>query len=217
MSFELIYAVVNDGTGTKLLHKAKEYGIKGGTILYGKGTVNNALLKFLCLYDERKEIVLMGTDSITAKSALENLNQYFKFDRPHHGIVFTVDTCRIYGSAYCQEAEGNGSEERGARDYMYQNIITIVNKGKAEEVIEAAESAGSKGGTIINARGSGIHETMKIFNMEIEPEKEIVMILAKKDTTEGIVQAIRDSLEIDKPGHGIIFVQDIHRTYGLYE
>ena len=100
---------------------------------------------------------------------------------------------------------------------MYQIIMAIVNRGMAEEVIEAAEAAGSKGGTIMNARGAGVRETKKVFNIEIEPEKEMVMILSKKDITEKIVSSIREKLEIDKPGNGIIFVQDVNKTYGIYE
>jgi nitrogen regulatory protein PII len=72
-----------------------------------------------------------------------------------------------------------------------------------------------KGATIINGRGSGIHETAKLFNMEIEPEKEIVLILAKEDIVKGIVEQISLDLEIEKPGNGIIFIQEVHQTYGI--
>lgn len=213
--FELVYVVVNYGMGSRILHKAKEYGISGGTIFLGKGTVNNSLLNFLSLYDERKEIVLLGTDNHTADHALVELNKEFKFEKPNHGIVFTTSACEIVGSR-CYKSEEN-EEGRGVNKLMYQNIITIVNRGKAEEVIEAAKAAGSKGGTIINARGSGVNETSKLFNMDIEPEKEIVIILSKEDITEAIVTSIREKLEIDKPGNGIIFIQNINKAYGIYE
>jgi nitrogen regulatory protein PII len=42
--------------------------------------------------------------------------------------------------------------------------------------------------------------------MDIEPEKEIVMILSEKDSTEAIVASIRKKLKIDEPGNGIIFI-----------
>lgn len=214
-SFELIYVIVNYGMGSKILQKAKEYGISGGTVFLGRGTVNNPLLNFLSLYDERKEIVLMGTDNHTADDALAELNKQFQFKKPNHGIVFTTSVCEIIGSrnSYCEENQ----EGRGVNKQMYQIIITIVNRGKAEEVIEAAKVAGSKGGTIVNARGSGVNETSKLFNMDIEPEKEMVIILSKQDITETIVSSIREKLEIDKPGNGIIFIQDIKKSYGIYE
>ncbi|NLB35758.1 MAG: P-II family nitrogen regulator [Clostridiales bacterium] len=213
--FELIYVVVNYGIASKILHKAKEHGISGGTIFFGRGTVNNSLLKFLSLYDERKEIVLMGTDSHTAHDALVELNKEFHFEKANHGIVFTTGICDIIGSKH-QKFEEN-AQERGVDKPMYQIIITIVNRGMAEEVIEAAEAAGSKGGTIVNARGSGIHETSKLFNMDIEPEKEMVMIISKEEVTQAIVTSIRQKLEVDKPGNGIIFIQDVKNAYGIYE
>lgn len=213
--FELIYIIVNYGMGSRVLHKAKKYGISGGTVFLGRGTVNSSLLKFLSLYDERKEIVLMGTDKHTADRTLVELNKKFRFDKPNHGIVFTTSMWQVIGSRCCALEENE--EERGVNNSMYQIIITIVNRGKGEDVIEAAKAAGSKGGTIVNARGSGINETIKLFNMDIEPEKEMVMIISKKDITENIVSSIRERLEIDKPGNGVIFIQDIKRAYGIYE
>jgi nitrogen regulatory protein PII len=100
---------------------------------------------------------------------------------------------------------------------MYQEITVIVNKGLAEDVMEAAMKAGTKGGTIIGARGSGIHETSRLFSMEIEPEKEIVLILAKTEKTPEIVYEIRKKLQLDLPGNGILFVSDVREAYGLIE
>ncbi len=51
--------------------------------------------------------------------------------------------------------------------------------------------------------------------MEIEPEKEIVMIVSESTLTEAIVGSIREDLDIDAPGKGILFVQDIKDVYGI--
>ena len=56
-------------------------------------------------------------------------------------------------------------------------IVTIVNRGFADEVMNAARAAGAHGGTILWARGSGVHETEKFFGISIQPEKELVLIL----------------------------------------
>ncbi|MDO4766300.1 MAG: P-II family nitrogen regulator [Eubacteriales bacterium] len=213
--YELIYAIIPYGMGSKFMKKAKSYGIAGGTILPGKGTVQNPILNFFSLNDERKEIVLLGTDSVTAKTALENLSRDFHFEKPNKGIVFTTAMCAIIGSSHQKEA--SDAPERKDEKKMYQLVTTIVNRGKAEDVIEAAKKAGSKGGTIINARGSGVHETLKLFNMDIEPEKEMVLILSKNEVTEEIIQSIRSHLEIDKPGNGVIFIQNVNQAYGIYD
>lgn len=214
-SFELIYVIVNHGLGSKVLRKAKKHGISDGTVFLGRGTASNGFAKFLSLYDERKEIVLFGTNKNTAEKLLVELNKEFQFEKPNHGIVFTTSACDILGlkTNECKKDK----DGRGEKKSMYQIIMSIVNRGMAEEVIEAAEAAGSKGGTIMNARGAGVRETKKVFNIEIEPEKEMVMILSKKDITEKIVSSIQEKLEIDKPGNGIIFVQDVSKTHGIYE
>jgi nitrogen regulatory protein PII len=98
---------------------------------------------------------------------------------------------------------------------MYSAIFVIVDRGKAEEVVDAAKAAGARGATIMNARGSGIHETQLLFNMEIEPEKEIVLILAQKDIVEPIAASIREKMKLDEPGNGILFLLDVNKTYGI--
>lgn len=212
--FELIYVIVSYGMGSKVLQKAKAHGIPGGTVLLGKGTVNNFILNLLSLYEERKEIVLLGADRETADRALAELNKEFKFEKPNHGIAFTTSACDIVGSKCYTKKE---IEQKRGVETMYQLITTIIDRGKAEDVIEAATAAGSKGGTIVNARGSGIHDTNKLFKMDIEPEKEIVLILSKEEVTQAIVGSIREKLELDKPGKGIIFIQNVNSVYGIYE
>jgi nitrogen regulatory protein PII len=53
--------------------------------------------------------------------------------------------------------------------------------------------------------------------MDIEPEKEVVTILSEDDSTEKITAMIRDSLNMDEPGNGIIYVQNANKTYGIYK
>jgi len=53
--------------------------------------------------------------------------------------------------------------------------------------------------------------------MDIEPEKEIVLILSEADKTDAIVESIRRDMKIDEPGQGILFVQEVSKTYGLYK
>ncbi|MGI6092933.1 MAG: P-II family nitrogen regulator [Veillonellaceae bacterium] len=212
---ELICTIVNFGLGSKLIKAAKRCGISGGTVSLGKGTVNNRILDFLGLSDVKKEIVFMVAAKETAYQALEKLNDQFEFNKPNHGIAFTTSICSVIGTrSYKSDSIKN---ERGVGNNMYHVITTIVDKGKAEDVIDAATKAGSKGGTIINGRGSGIHETSKVFSMEIEPEKEIVIILSEVDRTEAIVSSIRKELRIEEPGNGIIYIQDVNKTYGIYK
>jgi len=210
----LITVIVNDGMGSKILKTAKKYGIFGGTLTLAKGTVCKSIWDILGLSDSKKEILYMVADKETAYSAMDNISKIYKFQKKNHGIAYITNVCATKGTHSCKCI--HKKEERGEKS-MYQVLTIIVEKGNAEDVILAATKMGSKGGTIINARGSGIHETSKVFSMDIEPEKEVVLILSEIDKTEAIVESIRKELRIDEPGRGIIYVQDVDKTYGLYK
>jgi len=212
--FELICVIVNFGLGSKVLKIAKKAGVTGGTICLGKGTIKNRILEFLEINDSRKEIVLSIADKTTAYQALEILNKELALHKPNHGIAFTFSVANLLESKSCPDQ--NHREKRGEENTMYQAIFTIVDRGNAVNVIDAANKGGARGGTIINARGSGIHETHTLFSMAIEPEKEMVLIISKSDLTDSIVSSIREHVHIDEPGKGIIFILDVNKTYGLY-
>lgn len=210
---QLLCVVVHYGLGSKIRKSARKYGILGGTILLGKGTVKNYLLELLDLSDIRKEIVLMISDKEKVKNALAGLSKEYSFHKANHGIAFTISVSNLLGVAMYKDCKF--SEIKGDKMSMYDAIFTIVEKGKAEEVMEAANEAGSTGGTIINARGSSIHETKKVFSMEIEPEKEIVLIVSKGELTDKISSAIKEALKLDEPGNGLIFILNIEEAFGL--
>ncbi len=214
VELELICVIVNFGNASKIIRKAKKCGVSGGTVFLGTGTISCKILEIFELCEIRKEIVLLIAEKSIAYNALEEINKHFKLYKKNHGIAFTTSVSSLLG--VCHNIYNEPKESRGEETTMHNAIFVVVDKGNAELVIDAATKAGSRGGTIINARGSGIHETQKVFSMDIEPEKEIVLILSEGQHTEKIVSSIRKELQIDEPGKGIIFIQEINKTYGLY-
>lgn len=210
--YELICVIVNFGLGSKVLGIAKKNGLAGGTIMLGRGTVHNRLLELLELTDIRKEVVLMVAEKPLARKALAVVNAELDFSKPNHGIGFVMPVGAFIGTG---NYEYDFNAEDGGAGCMYKAIFVIVDKGNGEKVMSVAKEVGARGGTIINARGSSIHETAKLLNMEIEPEKEIVLMLTKTESADGIIRAVRDNLKIDEPGNGIIFVQTVSETYGI--
>lgn len=104
-------------------------------------------------------------------------------------------------------------EHRG--NQAFDLIVTIVNRGVAEEVIAASREGGAEGGTCLLGRGSGIHEKAKFLGIPIEPAKDIVLTVAPSEKTDQILEAIRRRVELDKPGHGIGFVIELKKVVGI--
>lgn len=205
--------IVKYGMGSKVLSFAKQCGLRGGTIIHGYGTIKNSLLRFLELAESSKEIVLMLSNLESSSEFLKKAHLHFKFKKNNHGICFSLPVTKALGTQILSNTQ---IIKKDVNAVNYQSIFVIVDKGVAEDVVDAATEVGAKGATIINARGSGIHETSKLFSVDIEPEKELVMILVESSLTEKICENIKVKTEINQPGKGILFVQDVFSTYGLY-
>ena len=97
----------------------------------------------------------------------------------------------------------------------YEVIITVVNDGFADLVMDAAKSHGARGGTVMRARGSGIHEAEKFFGIEIQPEKDFVLTLVKKEHKNEIMKAILNEAGLKTPGKGICFSIPVDDVEGI--
>ncbi|MDR3225538.1 MAG: P-II family nitrogen regulator [Clostridiales Family XIII bacterium] len=99
----------------------------------------------------------------------------------------------------------------------YSLIMTIVNRGYAELVMDSARAAGARGGTVLYARGTGIHGSEKFMNIDIQPEKEIVLTIVKKAAVKDIMHAILEAGGLTTKGRGISFTLPITDLVGFAE
>jgi len=106
----------------------------------------------------------------------------------------------------------NGTPTAGRE---FDLIVTIINKGWADEIVEAARSAGAEGGTVLYGRGTGVHERKSFFGILIEPEKEVVLTLIPRERTQSVLQAIIKAGQLERPGTGIAFVLDVSQVAGI--
>lgn len=102
-------------------------------------------------------------------------------------------------------------------DNKYELVICVVNAGFSQNVMEAARAAGAKGGTILRARGSANPESEEFFNIKIQPDKELVMILVPKSIKDDVEKAVYKEAGIADEAKGIIFSLPVNRTTTVKE
>jgi nitrogen regulatory protein PII len=209
---EILYIIVNASKASMIMSLAKKFGIRGSTTLLAKGTIKNKLLDFLELNQSNKELIFIIAEKDRLRRFINYLNDIINFSKKRHGIAFTIPLVDVYGLSNSIIQYRDTHEEEKS---MYSAIFVIVEKGKGEQVVDASNKAGGRGATIINARGSSSKENQKIFNIEIEPEKEMVLILAEESKIEPICNSIKDNLKIDEPGKGVMFVQQTSKVFGV--
>ncbi len=95
-------------------------------------------------------------------------------------------------------------------------IVAIVERGKADYVVNRAKKAGAKGATILYGRGTGESEVKKFLNIQIESSKEVIIILSEKEKCKQIFDEIVEAGKLNNPGTGIIFTFPVSNLVGLH-
>lgn len=97
----------------------------------------------------------------------------------------------------------------------YKLVVFVVKKGISRDLVRACKEAGAEGGTVLQGRGTGTHETGSVFGVKIEPEKEIILCLTDVEIVEDLLSTVEEAVRLDKPGTGIAFVLNSKSITGI--
>ena len=99
----------------------------------------------------------------------------------------------------------------------FECVVTIVDGGCSEYVVDAAKEVGAKGATIINGRGSTSSDSENFYKLNIQPDKQIVLILCKCNQTKSIVESINKKAGLNTKAHALSFVLPVEEAIGMAE
>lgn len=97
----------------------------------------------------------------------------------------------------------------------HELVLCIVNAGFSEAVMDAAKEAGARGGTVTHARGTANREAEQFFNITIQPDKELVMILVSSEIKDNVLHALYQGVGLKTAGQGIAFSLPVDDVVGL--
>ncbi|UCZ54182.1 PII family protein [Bacillus shivajii] len=218
---KLLVTIVKKGKAKKIMKAAKDVGVEGGTVMIGSGVGIHEKEKTFgidTIYE--KELILNLVHEDLLPDVINEITHTAKLNKPGQGIGFVIDVRRTFGIAHKKEEESSKEDlEDMTDDHNHRGfdlIITIVNKGESGKVIDASKKGGAEGGTVLNGRGSGIHEKAKLLSIQIEPEKDVVLTLIKRSLTNDVLNALEEYVHINEPGKGIAFVLPVEETVGIH-
>ncbi|MGI6765765.1 MAG: P-II family nitrogen regulator [Lentihominibacter sp.] len=199
-----------------LAHIIRDKDLCGGIIVKGEGTVSSATLNLLGIKGQKRILVNIPHKKEMASEILDILTRELKLDKPGHGIVYTNEVMtgdQIIGKKHndwdtAQKMEGES---------MLNKLTVVVNRGMAEDVIDITRKAGVKGGTILHGRGVGADCDVRLFGIEIEPERELVVVILPSNLTEKVVNELYSELKLDIPGNGILYVEPVLDVRGIMD
>ena len=113
------------------------------------------------------------------------------------------------------------SEVRSTKELITMNdlnlITCIVQRGRAEKVVDAALKAVAPVATYFYGRGTGVRQKLGVLSKLIVPEKEIIQIVTKATQTDTVFEAIIKAGKLDKKGQGFAYIHKIDRAVGFLE
>ena len=91
-------------------------------------------------------------------------------------------------------------------------ITCIVQRGNADAIVAAAQTAGAQGATVHFGRGSGVRERLGVLGVAVEVEKEIVNIVVSSEQADRVFDAMYLAGNLDTPGMGIMYMTPLEKA-----
>ena len=217
-SVKYFILITNREYSEKYIDLLKETGVNRIFTKMCTGTATASVMDILGI--EKSEKVML--EGMIRENAIDNLKNALinrmNIVIPGNGIGIFLPVACIGGESAKANLLGDKPIEKkeNSMDNLSKLvlIITVVDKGNTELVMDAARSAGATGGTVVKAHGTGA-EMAKFFGISISQEKEMVYIVSKQEKRDDIMYAIMDKAGSNTEAHGVSFALPVESVVGI--
>lgn len=182
------------------------------------GTASSEMMDILGLGSSEKGVLAAVSEKGTADLILKRLHKELKLGTVNSGIAFTAPLNGV-SNFLLHIAESASSDDRKDNTIMsesnYTMIAAIVNPGFSDNVMNVARSAGAGGGSVIHSRRISDKKNIAFWGLNVQEEKEIVLIIAKNDSKLEIMQAIGKECGMRSDANGMVISLPIESVIGL--
>ena len=189
---------------------------------HGQGSADSSVFEYLGFGENKKNITISLMTSERANYLFDLAEEKMSISKPGKGIMFTISltSATAFLSGMLKNDDQNQPKiikenECMSCEHEYELIITIITRGYFQDVKAAALAAGARGGTLIHALGMGAEEAQKFLGIAIQPEKEIILNVVKREDKNKVMKAIAEASGINTQGRGIIFSLPVDCVMGL--
>lgn len=159
----------------------------------GRGTAVKSMLDLLGIESTEKRVMLSVATPEKTREFIDGQVQKLHLGVPGHGIVIAVPIKSVGGGktmAIMNGGEGGNVKYTPPSEFSYELIVVIASEGKTDLVMNAARSAGARGGTVLHGKGTGATDIQRFHNISIAEEKEVILIVSSAEQKSEIMRAI---------------------------
>jgi nitrogen regulatory protein PII len=207
-------------------------------ITKGSGTARSEVLDLLGVGATEKAVFVCVAEGSATPQLIKGVRHVMGSQSVGAGIAFTVPLSginlplmKVFLEMNTENVENEKPKENpkmannnkmdapasGAIQIKNDLIISILNHGFSDAFMSVARKAGAKGGTVLSARGLSQQIVKKFLGISVQDEKEIILILADKDTKVAIMQAVSAAHGIDSKAGGVVFSLPVDQVMSLNE
>ncbi len=213
MNLKLLFVISNNEKNLKLL--TDEFSLPFNTIMYGEGTASQSILDFFGLTKTEKMILTSIIPDIYEKEILLYLKKEMKIKEIGKGVAFTIPLSS--SPRYIQDVFKDKKGVKMKNKNQYHLLLTIIVDGYAEKVMDIAKKTGANGGTLLKGREFGTKNGFKFFNVKVEPEKDILLIVCNENDKNKIMSSILEKYGANTEAKGICLSLPIDNAIGMDE
>jgi nitrogen regulatory protein PII len=226
-TLKLIFFIVDWHRASIVSDVCTEENVRFHFTSLGRGTASSEVLDLLGVGSGEKAVITCLEQEVGVTLLMKEVRRKLKNYGPGAGIAFTVPLSAINDPILLifkqsilknekiavanQKSEG----ENMANNYSHDLIISIVNQGFSDELMNTAREAGATGGTVIHSRGMAHRGAVKVFGISVQDEKELILILTAREKKTTIMQAICEVHGLNSNAQGIIFSVPVDNVMGL--
>ena len=196
-----------------------EFGVTVSLRTVGSGTAVQETLSTLGLERTEKAVLFAMITADTWPKLQKELRHRLRIDVPGTGIAFTIPVSSIGGKRALQflteDQNFQIGEETTLKDTKYELLIVIANQGYSGLIMDAARSENAGGGTVIHAKGTGMERAEQFLGVSLAAEKEMVLIVIKREDKNRIMRAIMDQAGTASKARSVILSLPVTSTAGL--
>ena len=215
----LMHTIVSRGMLPKILSFYQETKIAANLVTLGRGTAASEVLDYFGLEASEKAVLFSVVTDSAWQEVKKGLTRRFRIDVPGTGIAFCVPMASVGGRRelefLTQNQDYRKGEESGLKDTAHEMLVVISNQGYTELVMDAAKKAGAGGGTVIDARGTGMEKAEAFFGISLASEKEMTFIVAKSSQKKAIMESVMREAGMESKAKAIVFSLPVTDTAGL--
>ena len=215
-----VFSIVDYSKGDLIADIYKKQNVPVFFATHGNGAAPSAMLELLGFGENKKSIMISVLDVPQSERIFAAVEEKMNISKPGKGIMFSIPLTGATAFLVGLTDSGTTDAAQKGRDFEmaqheFELIITIVTKGYSQDVKAAANAAGARGGTLIHALGMGSEEAQRFLGITIQPEKDLILNVVRREEKATIMKAIAEASGINTQGRGIIFSLPVDAAMGL--